>query len=45
MRFSDEAIFQVSGAVNRHSCRTRRNENLYAKCDMETVTKWTYGAA
>jgi len=39
MCFSDEAIFQVSGAVNRHSCRTRGNENLYAICDMEKVTK------
>jgi hypothetical protein len=37
MCFSDE-IFHVSGAVNRHSCRTRGNENLYDICDMETVT-------
>ena len=36
---SDEAIFHVSGVVNTHSCRTRGSENLYAVCDMETVTK------
>jgi hypothetical protein len=33
--FSDEATFHVSEAVNRHSCRTRGNENPYVICELE----------
>jgi hypothetical protein len=33
--FSDEAMFQVNGVVNRHNCRILGSQNQHVTCELE----------